>query len=145
MVLFVGVRALSGGYLALAERVGWDWLGADEVLVSEWGTAMIGAVVFREEKGEKRGGRRRGGRGVVRAWTVRLRERGRGVGRGLVEEVCRVGADRGWDGVALEEGGLYDERVLPGLFHAPFERRAARGRAVWEEVWMEQGGKKRSR
>ncbi|MCJ1391806.1 hypothetical protein MMC18_004673 [Xylographa bjoerkii] len=142
MALLVAVRWLAGGYLALAERVGWDWLGEDEVWVTLWGTEeeVVGAVVVRTER---EGKRRR--RGVVRGWTVRLRERGRGVGRGLLEVVARVGRERAWEGVGVEEGGLYDERVLPRMFHAEFERSAARGRALLEEVWVESGGRKRSR
>ncbi|MCJ1398426.1 hypothetical protein MMC11_001624 [Xylographa trunciseda] len=142
MALLLGVRWLAGGYLELAERVGWPWLGEDEVWVSLWGTdeQVVGAVVVRTER---EGKRRR--RGVVRGWTVRLRERGRGVGRGLLEEVGRVGRERGWDGVGMEEGGLYDEKVLPMMFHREFERRSERGRTMLEEVWVEQGGRKRSR
>ncbi|MCJ1420416.1 hypothetical protein MMC32_006773 [Xylographa parallela] len=144
MALLLAVRWLAGGYLDLAERVDWAWLGEDEVWVSLWGVeeVMVGAVVVRTER--ERGGKRRR-RGVVRGWTVRLRERGRGVGRGLLEAVGRVGVERGWEGVEFEEGGVFDERVLPKMLHGEFERRAARGRALLEEVWVEQGGRKRSR
>ncbi|MCJ1291822.1 hypothetical protein MMC34_003367 [Xylographa carneopallida] len=105
MALLVSVRWLAGGYLDLAERVDWAWLGDDEVWVALWGTeeVVVGAVVVRTER-ERVGKRRR--RGVVRGWTVRLRERGRGVGRGLLEVVARVGRERGWEGVGMEEGGL---------------------------------------
>ena len=41
--------------------------------------------------------------------------------------------------------GIVDERVLPKMLHGEFERRAARGRALLEEVWVEQGRRKRSR
>ncbi|MCJ1433427.1 Mucin-2 [Xylographa pallens] len=144
MALLIAVRWLAGGYLDLAERVDWAWLGEDEVWVSLWGVeeVVVGAVVVRTER--ERGGKRRR-RGVVRGWTVRLRERGRGVGRGLLEAVGRMGRERGWEGVEFEEGGVFDERVLPKMFHGEFVRRAARGRALLEEVWVEQGGRKRSR
>ncbi|MCJ1316194.1 hypothetical protein MMC15_001514 [Xylographa vitiligo] len=110
MALLIGARWLAGGYLDLAERVGWDWLGEDEVWVSLWGVeeAVVGAVVVRTEKGE---GRRRR-RGVVRGWTVRARERGRGVGRGLLEVVVGVGRERGWEGVGVEEGGICEFFVI---------------------------------
>ncbi|MCJ1472502.1 hypothetical protein MMC13_001150 [Lambiella insularis] len=108
MVLLVGVRGLVAGYLELAEKIDWAWLGADEVWVTLWGReeVVVGTVVVR---GEKRGKRKRG---VVRAWTVRLRERGRGVGRGLLEEVARVGRERGWEGVEFEHGGVCEFGIL---------------------------------
>ena len=49
------------------------------------------------------------------------------------------------DGGLIFRGAAVDERVLPKMFHGEFERRTARGRALLEEVWVEQGGRKRSR
>ncbi|KAI0395906.1 hypothetical protein F5Y17DRAFT_170149 [Xylariaceae sp. FL0594] len=73
----------------------------------------------------------RGGRGVVRAWTVKLRYRGRGVGRDLLHEAVCVARERcGRDaevGFAAEHAN--SSPVLPELFNAPFrrgERRAAK-------------------
>ncbi|MCJ1287508.1 hypothetical protein MMC26_006860 [Xylographa opegraphella] len=105
MALLLGVRWLAGGYLDLAERVDWAWLAEDEVWVSLWGVdeAVVGAAVVRTER-ERTGKRRR--RGVLRGWTVRLRERGRGVGRGLMEAVAGVGRERGWEGLEFEDGGV---------------------------------------
>jgi GNAT superfamily N-acetyltransferase len=146
MVLLIVVRQLSGGYLALAESINWEWLGDSEILVAEWGEEpnkqVIGAVVFKEESFGT--GKKKGKKGVVRAWTVRLRERGRGVGRGLLEELCKVGRGRGWADVGLEEG-VYDKKVLWSVWHSVFERRARRGRAVLGSVWEEVGGGKGAR
>lgn len=146
MALLISVRWMSGGYLALAETINWEWLGDAEVVVAEWGTpgdmAVVGTCVFEEEEvGGKGGkGRKKGKRGVVKAWTVRLRERGRGVGKGLLEEVARVGKERGWEGIGVVEGGVFDEKVLPGVYHRWFERRMERARGLVQEVWAEEEG-----
>lgn len=152
MALLISVRWMSGGYLALAEKINWEWLGDAEVVVAEWGTpgdmTVVGTCVFEEEEVEGKGGkggkgRKRGKRGVVKAWTVRLRERGRGVGKGLLEEVARVGKERGWEGMGVVEGGVFDEKVLPGVYHRWFERRMERARGLMQEVWAEEAGAKR--
>jgi len=154
MALLIAVRWLGGGYLALAEKISWDWLGDAEVAVVEWGSPgdmkVVGACVFEEEEADGKGvksgkGKKRGKRGVVKAWTVRLRERGRGVGRGLLEEVARIGNERGWEGVRMLEGGIFDEKVLPGIYHRYFERRMERARVLVGEVWEEERGKERKR
>lgn len=152
MVLLISVRWMSGGYLALAEKINWEWLGDAEVVVVEWGTpdnmTVVGACVFEEDEVEAKGskggkGRKRGKRGVVKAWTVRLRERGRGVGRGLLEELARVGKERGWEGVGVVDRGVFDEKVLPGIYHRWFERRMKRARELVQEIWAEEKGGKR--
>lgn len=108
MALLIGVRWMSGGYLELAERVGWGFLRADDdghaqdqVLVSRFGDEVIGCVVLRiggtageKEKEKERGkGRKKARKARVRAWTVGLRWRGRGVGRGLLEEAVTVAVE----------------------------------------------------
>ncbi|MCJ1245503.1 hypothetical protein MMC30_002707 [Trapelia coarctata] len=147
MALLVAVRWLGGGYLALAEKINWEWLGDAEVVVVEWGTPgdmkVVGACVFEEEEADAKSvkggkGKKKAKKGVVKAWTVRLRERGRGVGRGLLEEVAQIGHGRGWEGVRMIEGGIFDEKVLPGIYHRYFERRMDRARVLVGEVWEEE-------
>lgn len=100
MALLISVRWLAGPYLELAERIGWKWLGESEFLVTKFGEDVIGTLVF----DIKREGRKRK-KGVLRAWTVRMRERGRGVGRGLLEEAVRILiSEKGCDGAVWEEG-----------------------------------------
>ena len=100
MALLISVRLLAGPYLELAERIGWKWLGESEILVTRFGEDIIGTLVFEV----KREGRKRK-KGVLRAWTVRMRERGRGVGKGLLEEVVKVlVTEKGCDGAVWEEG-----------------------------------------
>ena len=110
MSLLVAVRGLTGGYLVHAEKIGWAWLGEGEdgdagkgkkkgdevvVVVSEWGEKIIGTVVLRLVKKERRA--------YVKAWTTGLKYRGKGIGRGLLEEGVRVAAERGCRGVEFDD------------------------------------------
>lgn len=114
MSLLVAVRGATGGYLVAAEEIGWKWLddgnsgeddggkgkgrGGDEtiVLVTVWGEEIIGTLAMRVLKREKRA--------LVRAWTVGLKYRGKGVGKGLLEEGVQLAmTGRGCKGVEFEE------------------------------------------
>ena len=119
MSLLVAVRGATGGYLAAAEEIGWVWLDrggrgdeaaedegsksqakdpGDEtvVLVTLWGEEVIGTVVLRILKREQRA--------LVRAWTVGLRYRGKGVGRALLEEGVKTAAGKGCGEVEFDKG-----------------------------------------
>ncbi len=105
MAGLVGVRWAGSRYIGLAEGVNWDsWVdggGEEDVwVVTRWGEDVVGVVVLRfvREEGLVRG-RRKGGRlrGMIRAWTVKLRYRRKGVGRGLLEEGVKVCVGRGVD------------------------------------------------
>ena len=95
--------------MGLAEEIGWEWLGDDRVIVVKWGEEVIGSLVLGWEEDEavanggkkKRGsgGKKRGCWAVVRAWTVRLKYRGKGVGEGLLEEAVRVASLNSAEGV----------------------------------------------
>lgn len=97
-------------YATFAERINWDWLGGytppstptgerghglknkskcDDpvVLVSKWGEEVIGALVMKVVKRERKA--------YVRAWTVDSSCRGKGIGGGLLEEGVRVAWGRG--------------------------------------------------
>ncbi|RHZ44079.1 uncharacterized protein CDV56_100350 [Aspergillus thermomutatus] len=140
------VRALTGGYIEEAERVGRrEWLfptptpssgteGASEgeqvVLVTKFGERVIGAVVLRgiaaaaEEKVT----------GVIRAWTVERRYRGKGVGVELLEEAVGMCREKGWGGPVFDEEHANAKRVLPGWFDGGLERRERWAREVLEGV-----------
>lgn len=115
MSLLIAVRGATGGYLVAAEQIGWKWLedgssgeddagkgkarGGDEtiVMVTFWGEEIIGALAMKVLKREKRA--------LVRAWTVRLKFRGKGVGKNLLEEGVRLAmTERGCRGVEFEDG-----------------------------------------
>lgn len=97
------VQYLTRGYLFHAEKLKWEWLGEDTVIVTKFGDEVIGAVVLGWEKGEKGTRRKKSGRGIVRAWTVRLKYRHKGVGQALLEETVKVVGERGGDGIEFAE------------------------------------------
>jgi ribosomal protein S18 acetylase RimI-like enzyme len=96
MMALVAVRQVTSGYIFAAEEINKGWLGEDQILVSKFGSDIIAALVLGWEKGEGRGNRRKKwGKGIVRAWTVKMRYRGKGVGTELLEEAVRETQKRG--------------------------------------------------
>ncbi|KAL9575906.1 MAG: hypothetical protein Q9212_007577, partial [Teloschistes hypoglaucus] len=96
--------------------------GAENVVVvTKWGEEeIIGALVMKVMKRERKA--------VLRAWTVKLRYRGREVGRGLLEEGVRVARAKG-----------YSHKILPEMFNKGFERREKKAKATLAKVMAEQG------
>jgi GNAT superfamily N-acetyltransferase len=104
MTFLIAVRYVTGGYIGLAEDIDMDWLGEDRLVVAKWGKDVIGALVlgWADHDAAKKRGRRRRGKAVVRAWTVMLKYRGKGVGEGLLEEAVKVAGERGADGIIFD-------------------------------------------
>ena len=112
MSLLLGIRWLTSGYIAAAERINWEWLTdttspvsspmsshghtysnghkrgrsatvEDPILmVTKWGEEIIGALIIRVSKREKKG--------FIRGWTVARRYRGKGVGKDLLQEGVKL-------------------------------------------------------
>lgn len=102
MVALVTVRQYASPYIFEAEKINLSWLDNDQIIISRYGEEVIGALVLGWEKGEGRGNRRKKwGRGLVRAWTVRLRYRGKGVGSELLDEAARMTEKRGGEEMAF--------------------------------------------
>ncbi|KAH7342404.1 hypothetical protein BKA65DRAFT_291200 [Rhexocercosporidium sp. MPI-PUGE-AT-0058] len=142
MACLVGIRGLTSGYLALAEKVNWEFVrneeGEDDDLIvgSRYGEELIGALVLRLERGsggsgsgngkkKAKGGGKSGGNGVVRAWTVRNRYRGKGVGTELLEEAVRITREKLGNsaGVGFAAEHANSKMILPGIFNGGFKRR----------------------
>ena len=106
-------------YATLAERIDWDWLGGYTppstptserggglkkqskcedpiVLVSKWGEEVIGTLVMKVFKRERKA--------YVRAWTVHSAYRSKGVGVSLLEEGVRVAWGKGARAFEFERG-----------------------------------------
>lgn len=78
------------------------------IVVTKWGEEIIGALVIRVSKRERKA--------YVRAWTVLRRYRGKGVGRSLLEEgVKRVMGKAAVKGVEFEE----EHASMFGSFSSP--------------------------
>lgn len=103
MSCLVAVRKFTNDYLTLAEEIDWAWLGDDQVLITKFGDEVIGTCIVGWEKGEGRGNRKKKGRGVIRAWSVRLRYRGKGVGTALLEEAVRSVEKKGGDEIVFSD------------------------------------------
>ncbi|KAL9033172.1 MAG: hypothetical protein Q9180_006091 [Flavoplaca navasiana] len=102
------------------------------VIVSKRGEEeIVGALVVRMSRKEKKA--------VIRAWTVKSMYRGKGVGRGLMEECVKVAKDRGCGRVEFETEHANSHKVLPDTFNKGFERREKRAKGVLVEVMKEQG------
>ena len=118
MAFLLAVRVASGPYLTHAENINWNWLvegssssaitsSSDSggkkpkgeelvVLITKWGDEIIGALAMRLSKKERRA--------YIKAWTVKLRFRGKEIGRGLLEEAVRVAmGEKGCRGIEFEE------------------------------------------
>jgi GNAT superfamily N-acetyltransferase len=119
MSFLIAVRWATARYLTLAEDINWEWLGEDKLIVVKWGEEVIGALVLgwadSDAAKKPRGGRRRRGKAVVRAWTVRTKYRGKGVGEGLLEEAVKVAGERGADGILFEGDHASKFYFLPGV------------------------------
>ncbi|KAK4225399.1 hypothetical protein QBC38DRAFT_368848 [Podospora fimiseda] len=154
MAYLVGIRSFTSGYLRAAEAINWDWLqqsesGEEDVIIgTRFGRDIIGATVLRIERprpgSADSGGAKRhrargslssfkgpGGKGVIRAWTVRLRYRRRGVGGDMLREAVRITRERcGKDAeVGFAKEHANSAMVLPEMFNKSFrkdEMRAAR-------------------
>jgi hypothetical protein len=149
MSMLVGVRMLTGGYLQEAEGLKWDFLrdpvsGEEDVLIgTKYGAEIIGALALRLEKSG--GKKKKGGKGLVRAWTTKLRYRHKGIGTGLLEEAVRVTRER--LGKEAELGFAADHAnskiLVPGVFGNIFKYRERMALKLLEEVEEGTAQKKR--
>jgi ribosomal protein S18 acetylase RimI-like enzyme len=108
MACLMAVRYVTKDYILEAEKIGWDLLdGANKdreqnlaVLVTKWGDQIIGALVLNWVFGENgKGKKKKGGRGLIRAWTVKMRYRRRGVGTELLEQAVEMIAKKGGESI----------------------------------------------
>jgi GNAT superfamily N-acetyltransferase len=104
MTFLIFIRWMTGGYIGMAEDIDGEWLGHDRLICVKWGEDVIGALVlgWADNDAAKKRGRRRRGKALVRAWTVKLKYRGKGVGEGLLEEAVKVAGEQGADGIVFD-------------------------------------------
>ncbi|ESZ90932.1 hypothetical protein SBOR_8678 [Sclerotinia borealis F-4128] len=157
MACLVAVRAATAGYLHTAEEFNWNFAKNDEgeediIIGSRYGEELIGALILRIERAPHLNGLpkkgksgRKGGKGVVRAWTTRVRYRGTGVGTEMLEEALRE--TRGKLGNSAEVGFAKEhanaKMILPEMFNGEFRRRERRAAGALEAVVEGGRGKKR--
>ncbi|EFX04754.1 gcn5-related n-acetyltransferase [Grosmannia clavigera kw1407] len=89
----------------------------------------------------------KGGHGVIRAWTTKLRYRRRGIGGDLLAEAVRVTWERcGKDAVVgFAKEHANSSLVLPGLYNGPFRANGRLAIQTLEKVQADMDGSKRKR
>lgn len=103
MALLVAVRWATSEYIHKAEDFNWDWLGDSDILVTKFGDEVIGCLVLAWVSGEGRQKRKKAWRAEIKAWTVRLKYRHKGVGTALLEDAVREARKKGADGVEFAD------------------------------------------
>ncbi|KUJ16278.1 uncharacterized protein LY89DRAFT_586297 [Mollisia scopiformis] len=156
MACLVAIRSATGGYLTAAEEMTWKWAqnedGEDDIIIgSRFGDEIMGAAVLRLERSGNGGAKKKkasgktGGKGLVRAWTVRVKYRGKGVGTELLEEAVRITREKLGNsaeiGFAAEHAN--SKKVLPNFFNGIFKKKEARAARALEKVVESMDGKKK--
>lgn len=152
MTYLLAIRYFTGRYIAVAEDLRWDWLlspdtgDQDTVLGVRYGKTLIGALVLRLEpppavaaagaKRRTRASALRGGKGVIRAWTVMLRYRGKGVGSDLLHEAVKVTREKcGKEAaVGFAKEHANSTMVLPEVFNGQFRKNEQRAAKALDKV-----------
>lgn len=141
MTFLIAVRWMTGGYIALAEAINLDWLGSDRIMVVKWGDDIIGALVlgWADNDAAKKRGRRRRGKAIIRAWTVKLKYRGKGVGEALLEEAVKTAGERGAEGILFDGNHANSTRLLPPTFNGFLDKQEAQAEKALRKVADEKG------
>lgn len=156
MAGMIAIRGATGAYLSLAEALNWNFLknesgDEDIVLGSRFGDELIGALILRLEKNppspafsaaaKKKGSGnskhgKNGGKGIIRAWTVRVKYGGKGVGTELLEEAVKLTREKlgGSAEVGFAREHANSQMVLPVVFNGGFRKREARAAKALEKV-----------
>lgn len=159
MTYLLTIRYFTGKYIQVAESMKWSWMVSDDgeedtVIAVRFGSDLIGALVLRLEPNLSHIGKKRtrhsflrGGHGVIRAWTVKLKYRHKGVGTDLLHEAVKVTREKcGKDaeiGFAKEHAN--STMVLPEVFNGQFRKNEQKAAKALEDVVSEWEGNKRKR
>ncbi|KAL7627685.1 hypothetical protein AAE478_001879 [Parahypoxylon ruwenzoriense] len=159
MTYLLGIRYFTGQYIQVAENLKWKWMVSedgeeDTVIGVRFGRDLIGALILRLEPNQNLAGKKRnrsstlrGGKGVIRAWTVKLKYRRKGVGIDMLHEAVKVTREKcGKDAeVGFAKEHANSTMVLPEAFNGPFRKNEQRAAKTLEKVLGEWEGSKRRR
>ena len=144
------IRYLTAGYVRLAEEIPWsNWLRSPEtgdndvVIGARFGEQLVGALVLRlqpspvvyqsssgHSRKRSRGGASslRGGRGIIRAWTTKLKYRGTGIGGDLLQTAVKLTKEKcGRDAeVGFAKEHANSTMLLPSRFNSVFRKNEIR-------------------
>ena len=102
MAVMASYRFVSHDYIPAAEAINWEWLGDADVIVTKFGDEVIGTVMMDWVTGEKKRNKK-AWKSEIKAWTVRLRYRGKGVGSSLLEEAVKEAKKNGAENIQFAE------------------------------------------
>jgi GNAT superfamily N-acetyltransferase len=153
MTFLIFIRWMTGPYIGMAEAIDGEWLGQDRLICVKWGEDIIGSLVlgWADNDAAKKRSRRRRGKAVVRAWTVKLKYRGKGVGEGLLEEAVKVAGEKGADGIVFDANHASkfsvalvstfrtnkvsdSQRILPAIFNGFLDKQDAKADKALQKV-----------
>ncbi|KAK6081104.1 acetyltransferase [Seiridium cupressi] len=151
MTYLLGIRYMTGSYISIAESMRWDWMlsedGEEDTVVGvRFGKEIIGALMLRLEPSSNPTGKKRtrasalrGGKGVIRAWTVKLRFRGKGVGTDMLQEAVKITKEKcGRDAaVGFAKEHANSEVVLPEVLNGQMRKGEQRAAKTLEKVVFE--------
>ncbi|KAI0111311.1 hypothetical protein F4814DRAFT_349501 [Daldinia grandis] len=159
MTYLMAIRYFTGQYIQVAESMKWSWMVSedgeeDTVIGVRFGNDLIGALILRLEPNPSLAGKKRnrnstlkGGKGVIRAWTVKLKYRHKGVGSDMLHEAVKVTREKcGKDAeVGFAKEHANSTMVLPEALNGPFRKEEQRAAKALEKVLNEWEGSKRRR
>lgn len=146
MACLITVRGITSGYLNLAEEINWKFMTngegeEDAIIGSRYREELIGACVLRLERNGHACGKKTkegaiSGKGLVRAWTTRIRYRGIGVGTELLEKAVKLTREKLGDSAQISFAADHanSKMVLPEVFNGGFRKREARAARALEAV-----------
>ncbi|KAH8130869.1 hypothetical protein LI328DRAFT_139219 [Trichoderma asperelloides] len=149
------VRYYTSRYLELAEKFRWkDWItgpnGKEDVIITAvFGDEIIGTIVLRlkgDKLNKKKSTAQAGsdGQGIIRAWTTKLRYRGKGVGSDLLHFAVQTTYREFGSSASVEFAADHANSVnpLPDMFLRPFKRRQEKAGKALKQALKDQGNPK---
>ncbi|KAK5112604.1 hypothetical protein LTR62_003918 [Meristemomyces frigidus] len=134
MAMLAACRWLTQEYIFTAETINFEWLGDADVVVTKFGDEIIGTAMVDWVSGEGRQKRKKAWKGEVKAWTVKLRYRGKSVGTALLEEVVKEAKGKGAETVEFAEDHANAKRILPSFYNGAFDKRARKARELLSDL-----------
>ncbi|UKZ49703.1 hypothetical protein TrVGV298_003951 [Trichoderma virens] len=148
------VRFYTSNYIQLAEDFRWkDFITGpdgkeDTVIAAVYGEDIIGTVVLRLE-GDEINKKKKGavqpsgtvGRGIIRAWTTRMRYRGKGVGSDLLHYAVQT-TNRAFGptaSVEFDPNHPNSKHHIPDMFLRTFKKRQQRAEKALRQALNHQG------
>ncbi|KAL9529354.1 hypothetical protein SMMN14_07119 [Sphaerulina musiva] len=136
MSFMAACRYLTQGYLNAAEDINLAWLGDADILVTKFGDEVIGTVMIDWISGESRTKKKKAWRGLIKAWTVRLKYRHKGVGRALLEDAVSAAKKKGAESLDFAENHANSRRILSKFYNTTFDRDEAQSIEQLQNLMM---------